>query len=300
MSSVNLLLKIVEPEAALKALDDSYAMITFNLNKEVLWANENFAQGMGYDLDELIGISHKRFCASEFANSKEYELFWERLKRGEDFQDKILRVKKNGEQVWLHASYSPVYNDEGKVVAILKLATDISSREQKVNDLVINLQQLSKDLMESSEKGIEKITEVSTTTEMVTKDSSKNIEILERLSDQINLIQGSLKNIRDIASQTTVLSLNASIEAARAGEHGRGFNVVASEVKKLASRVQSVVSDVNSNIEAMTSEIVKIGKTQSNIQKNQDLINEAVKEFKVMGETSDRLNEGAKAFKEIL
>ncbi|MDT8861860.1 methyl-accepting chemotaxis protein [Alkalihalobacillus sp. MEB130] len=176
----------------------------------------------------------------------------------------------------------------------------MTDREQTVNDLVEKLQHISETLQESSKKGIETIMSVSSNTDVVTNDSNKNIEILENLSDQIKLVKVSLKNIRDISAQTTVLSLNAGIEAARAGEHGRGFNIVAIEVKKLSDRVKSVVEEIHCNIEAMTTEIEKIGKTQTNIQKNQMLINEAVEEFNNMKENSSRLKEGAEAFKEIL
>ncbi|WP_456276430.1 methyl-accepting chemotaxis protein [Bacillus sp. AK128] len=300
MSNINSLSKIITLELLLKSINSSYAMIMFDLNKRVLWANDNFASGMGYKVGELLGTSHKNFCVPDFANSSNYEKFWDKLKSGKDFQDKILRVKKNGEHIWLHASYSPVINENKEVVAIIKLASDITGREQKVNELVSELQHISEELQHSSKLGIEKMIDVSHNTQVVTKDSTKNSEILDNLSVQIGLIQSSLKDIQAISSQTTVLSLNASIEAARAGDHGKGFKVVASEVKKLAERVKLVVEKIDDNIEAMTTEIERIGQTQSTIKKNQALIEEAVKEFSNMAEASNRLKEGAGAFKQIL
>ena len=71
------------------------------------------------------------------------------------------------------------------------------------------------------------------------------------LSDSVEAIGSIIEIINSIAEQTNLLALNATIEAARAGEAGRGFTVVASEVKALASQTTKATEDIRKNIEAV-------------------------------------------------
>ncbi|WP_442780454.1 methyl-accepting chemotaxis protein [Bacillus sp. Au-Bac7] len=74
------------------------------------------------------------------------------------------------------------------------------------------------------------------------------------------------KSIQNISLQTNILALNAGIEAARAGEHGRGFNVVATEVRKLAGNVEDAIKKINSNIENIATEVNKVSEVTKNSQ----------------------------------
>jgi methyl-accepting chemotaxis protein len=92
--------------------------------------NQNFCEAMGYESGELIGQHHRIFCESEYANSQEYADFWKKLGEGERFESEFKRLAKDGSEVWLQASYNPVFDDSGKLVQIVKFATDVTESKQ--------------------------------------------------------------------------------------------------------------------------------------------------------------------------
>jgi len=116
------------PSATLNSLNDAIAMIEFTPEGVILNANPLFLERMGYALSEVIGQHHSLFCTADFVQSPHYRDFWLRLNRGESFSDKFLRLAKHSRPVWLEANYVPVQDRSGRVIKIVKLATDITAR----------------------------------------------------------------------------------------------------------------------------------------------------------------------------
>ncbi|MEX6504865.1 methyl-accepting chemotaxis protein [Jiella sp. M17.18] len=113
-------------DAVLAALSRSLAIIEFKPDGTILTANENFCRAMGYELKEIAGRHHSMFVAPACAQSAEYREFWQKLGRGEYDAAKYKRIAKGGREIWIEASYSPVFKG-GKVVKIVKVATDITA-----------------------------------------------------------------------------------------------------------------------------------------------------------------------------
>ena len=116
-------------KAIYEALDRAQAMIEFDLQGNIRWANDNFLRVMGYDLDEIVGQHHRIFCEEDYANSTEYADFWKKLGRGEYTAAEFKRIGKGGKEVWLSASYNPVFDESGKPVQVVKFATDVTERK---------------------------------------------------------------------------------------------------------------------------------------------------------------------------
>ncbi|NGP45096.1 hypothetical protein G4V62_09040 [Bacillaceae bacterium SIJ1] len=151
----------------------------------------------------------------------------------------------------------PVF-DQGEIIGILKIATDITNRQQNISEVVENLQEMAAQFYEKAEQGIQNHRVLTSNVKQIAQDSQDNTQILLRVKNQAGDIENVVKTIRDIAAKTNILSLNAAIEAARAGEHGRGFDIVAQEVRKLSQQVDQSIHEVKDNIEKMMLEITNI------------------------------------------
>lgn len=115
----------------LSALDKSLAIIEFDPRGNILWANECFCTVVGYAPSEIIGKHHSMFVDPDYATTADYRDFWVKLGRGEFDQQEYRRIAKGGRQVWIQASYNPVVNRRGKVVRVVKVATDTTEAHQK-------------------------------------------------------------------------------------------------------------------------------------------------------------------------
>jgi len=114
----------VHASEVLEALDRSLAVIEFDLEGNILAANENFCRTMGYEKQEVIGQNHRLFVEDTYAESPDYRAFWSALLQGECQKRQFRRIGKGGRLVWIEASYNPVFR-RGKPYRVVKLATDI-------------------------------------------------------------------------------------------------------------------------------------------------------------------------------
>jgi len=135
---------ISDSSNVLAALMNSQAIIEFKPDGTIVAANENFLGAVGYALEEIVGNHHSMFVEPEYANSPEYVEFWETLRRGQFLQEEFKRFGKNGKEIWIQASYNPVKGAGGKIVKIVKLATDITERKLHAADNLGQLAAISK------------------------------------------------------------------------------------------------------------------------------------------------------------
>lgn len=133
----------IDTAGQLAAINKSQGTIELGLDGKVITANNNFLAILGYTLKEAVGQHHSAFVSPEYAKSQEYREFWEKLNRGEYISGKFKRVGKDGEEIWLEASYNPILDANGKPYKIVKFAAEISKQvklenEAKVLALVAN------------------------------------------------------------------------------------------------------------------------------------------------------------------
>lgn len=275
----------------LQAISKSQAVISFDLDGIILDANENFLAATGYQHSEVVGRHHSIFVERDYAASNDYKLFWEKLGRGEFDSAEYKRLAKDGSEIWIQASYNPIFDPDGNPFKIVKYATDITAevvaREKarvvgrevdgKLEQIVGAVGEANEETAAASRSSGQALDTVQSVAAAVEEFESSAKEIARSMEASRNEVTRAMEEatnagtstkelseaamsmnsivevIQDIAGQINLLALNATIESARAGEAGKGFAVVASEVKSLANQVANATTEISSNISDMQS-----------------------------------------------
>ncbi|KUM44739.1 chemotaxis protein [Pseudomonas sp. EpS/L25] len=271
-----------EAQSKLQALDHALARIEFDLEGHILTANNNFLKTMKYSLGEIQGQHHRLFCEPGWIDSDEYDHFWQRLNSGEFFQGQFKRVGKNGQVVWLEASYNPVNDVTGRPYKVVKYASDVSEQVEKHDSdgrSASRAYHISAETEKVAEHGTQIIQAAATEMRDIAESVSVSAQEIARLGQRSEQITIIVKTIRGIADQTNLLALNAAIEAARAGEQGRGFAVVADEVRQLAARTSSATAEIAEMIGKILNEtrlaIISMENTRGRALKGVELADQA-------------------------
>ncbi len=137
-------LRRIDSEGQLAAINSTNALIEFSPNGNIIKANDLFLTALKYKNDEIAGKHHRIFCEESYVRSMDYTTFWEDLARGKAQIGEFKRIAKDGSDVWIQASYTPVKDDTGKVVKVVKVATDITKQKLRNSDYEGQLDAISK------------------------------------------------------------------------------------------------------------------------------------------------------------
>jgi PAS domain S-box-containing protein len=118
--------KEIEISNRMNAINRSNAVIEFDLDGNIKFANDSFLNVLGYTQDEIVGQHHSLFIENDYKDSEEYKDFWNSLREGKFFRGEITRRKKDGTLIYLQATYNPILGSDGKPYRIMKIATDVT------------------------------------------------------------------------------------------------------------------------------------------------------------------------------
>lgn len=128
--------------ALLSMVERTQAVIHFTVDGVILHANANFLTALEYNADDVIGQHHRMFVDPEYARSGAYSAFWQDLRSGKTFTNQFPRRTRTGRTIWIQATYAPVFDQNGGVSRVVKVASDITTRQEAIQSIAEGLEHL--------------------------------------------------------------------------------------------------------------------------------------------------------------
>ncbi len=245
-------------EGQVAAIRRVQAVVEFQLNGEIVTANENFLSAMGYRLDEIQGKHHSMFVDPGYAASGEYRQFWLDLAAGRRKTGRFRRLGKGGKEVWIQGSYFPILDYAGKPFKVVKYATDITqlmqienALESTIHTLASSAQELtsvSQQMASNSEETAAQANVVSAAAEQV----SRNVETVASAAEEMGAsIREIAKNTNDAARVATSAVKVAEKTNATVSKLGESSAEIGNVIKVITSIAQQTnLLALNATIEA--------------------------------------------------
>ncbi len=249
--------QMVEADARMQAISKLQAVIEFQMDGRVVSANDNFLNAFGYSLDEISGKHHSMFVEEDLKNSTEYHEFWARLNRGECLSAEYRRVGKGGKLVIIQGFYNPIPDPDGKLLKVVKYATDITSHVNSRNEMarILELVNTNSATLGSS---AEELTAVSSQMASNAEETSAQASVVSAASEQVS------NNVQTVA--TGVEEMNAAIReiAKNASDAAR----VSREAVATAAKANSAIGKLGDS----SQEIGKVIKVITSIAEQTNLL----------------------------
>lgn len=233
--------RINDHQRQLDSIGNSQSVIEFNLDGTVIKANENFCKAVGYELSEIVGKHHRIFVAEEDRRSSEYAELWNALGRGEAKTAEFRRVRKDGSDVYIQASYNPILDLNGKPYKVVKYAVDVTAAAKAREDLKQKVAEILEtvnaaaagDLTRSiSVKGDDPIGQMGAALDRFLSDLSANIATI---SENATALAGASEELSAVSAE---MSTNADETSSQA-------NIVSSASEQVSANVQTVATGVD-------------------------------------------------------
>ena len=251
-------LKSAEDSGKLDAISRAQAIIEFTPKGDILTANENFLDTLGYKLSEVQGKHHSMFCEPSYTASEDYRQFWAKLSSGEFVSDEFMRIGKGGKRAFIQASYNPIFDMNGKVFKVVKFATDVTTR-------VGNVDQLARAMKAMSEGDL---------TQTVT---TPFLPALEKLRVDFNETSEKLRSAMQTISQNAGAIAAASQQIQYASNDlSKRTEQQAASVEETAAALEEITTTVADSSHRAQEAGQLVRKTKENAERSGNVVEKAV------------------------
>lgn len=214
-------------EGIVNAIDTSFAFIEFDTKGNIITANNNFLKTMEYSLDEIKGRHHRMFVDKAYGNTVEYNRFWEELAAGKAQADQFKRISRSGKEVWIQAVYSPIKDDMGRIVKVVKIATDITPQKEAAIET------------EKAANEVNRVVSALAAGDLTQRYSIESKGELKVMGDSLNAATNNLNSLLGNISQIANLVASSAEELLTKGEQMKNTTQeVASATQQMAEGAQ--------------------------------------------------------------
>ena len=262
----------------LAAINRAMAVIEFDLQGNVLTANDNFLKTLGYQLNEIKGKHHRMFVEPEYSQSAEYSQFWSTLAVGKFLAATYKRIGKGGKVLWLEASYNPIFDADGKPYKVVKYASDVTQNENNKQMLTTAVSRVSEVLMEMSNGNL---------TRRVEGDFTGQLGELQKA---INAMADKLSSVVQSASLSAFVVNDASAQISQ------GSSDLSTRVQEQAvalERTSSTMNEMTSAVQASTNNAQKVAELTRQVQQQSNegvmVMNNTITAMKSIQESSSKI-----------
>lgn len=254
------------------AISKSQAVIEFHLDGTIITANENFLNTVGYSLTEIKGKHHSLFVEPEYRRSPEYQDFWAQLGEGTHASGEFKRIAKGGREVWIQATYNPIFDVNGKPFKVVKYATDITATKVAVNEIkrvLLNLSdgdlttrlevefegefiQISEAMRSFIENLVTMISEIRSASDLIntaaTEIAQGNSDLSSRTEEQASSLEQTASSMEELTGTVKLNSENADQANGLASQ----ASTIAIDGGKLIGQVVDTMGSINDSAQKIS------------------------------------------------
>jgi methyl-accepting chemotaxis protein len=235
-------------KGVIHAIDSFFAYIEFDTNGNVLTTNKVFEKIMGYSSHDIKDKHHQMFVEPQFASSAEYASFWPDLRAGKTKTGIFKRVNNSGKLVYLQAVYTPVTDETGRVLKVVKIATDVTEQQKMIH----SLEETANAVSNAAEELTATASQLSTTASKTNEESEVASGAIQRVASGVQTVSTnmeqmveSIKEIGRTTSESSQMTKSTLQSAQNSNSTVQKLGTSSKEIGDVVKVISSIAQQTN-------------------------------------------------------